>query len=204
MTTTTTHRATSKPARRADRRGTSLRRRLLVAGLLVAALGGAALLAVRVDDPVATKLGSAAPAFELASTDGKTVSLADHKGHDVLLYFSEGVGCDPFFYQQARIEEDQQRFSDAGLTVIPIVVNPVDQVRGELSRFGLKTPFLIDGDRSVSAAYDAIGRGHHADLPGHTFVLVDAAGQIRWRIDDPSMYADPPGLVSAALDALGR
>jgi peroxiredoxin len=208
MATTTAHRASSKPARRTDRRAAArrrtLRRRLLVAGGTVLVLVSAAVLAVRADKPTETNLGSSAPDFELASTDGNPVSLADHRGHDVLLYFSEGVGCDACFYQQAKIEAEQQRFTDAGLTVVPVVVNPAPEVRRELDRFGLTTPFLIDPDRSVSAAYDTIGRGHHADLPGHSFILVDREGNMRWRMDEPSMFVEPARLVDGAIEALRR
>ena len=175
-----------------------------MAGAAVLAVGLAAVLAVRADKPTETNLGSSAPAFELASTDGKSVSLADHRGHDVVLYFSEGVGCDACFYQQAKIEAEQQRFTDAGLTVVPVVVNSAADVRRELDRFGLTTPFLLDSDRRVSAAYDTIGRGHHADLPGHSFVVVDGDGNMRWRMDEPSMFVEPARLVEGAVAALGR
>jgi peroxiredoxin len=181
-----------------------LRRRLLIAALAVGAVAVAAVLAVRADRPTEATLGNVAPDFELASTDGNMVSLTDHRGHDVLLYFNEGVGCDACFYQQARIEQEQQRFTDAGLTIVPIVVNPVADVRRELERFNLTTPFLIDPDRSVSAAYETIGRGHHADLPGHSFVLVDRDGNMRWRMDEPSMFVEPARLVDGATRALGR
>lgn len=175
-----------------------------MAGGTVLALFSAAVLAVRADKPTETNLGTSAPPFELASTEGTTVALADHRGHDVLLYFSEGVGCDACFYQQAKIEAEQQRFTDAGLTVVPVVVNPVAEVRRELDRFGLTTPFLIDPDRSVSATYDTIGLGHHPDLPGHSFVLVDRDGNMRWRMDEPSMFVEPARLVDGAVAALGR
>lgn len=205
---TTARRVGSKQAQRAERRAAarrrSLRHRILVAAAAVAALAVAAVLAVRADQPATTRLGAPAPGFELAATDGSTVSLADHGGHDVLLYFSEGVGCDPCFYQQARIEAEQQRFTDAGLTVVPVVVNPAADVRRELARFGVKSPFLLDPDRSVSGAYDTIGRGHHADLPGHSFVLVDRDGNLRWRLDEPAMFVEPARLVEGAVAALGR
>jgi peroxiredoxin len=207
-TTTTGRRVSTKRARRADRRAAArrrtLRRRLLMAGGTALALAVAAVLAARADKPTETNLGSPAPLFELASTDGTMTSLGDHRGHDVLLYFSEGVGCDACFYQQATIEAEQERFTDAGLTVVPVVVNPAADVRRELDRFGLSTPFLIDPDRSVSAAYDTIGRGHHADLPGHSFVLVDGDGTMRWRLDEPSMFVEPSRLVEGAVAALGQ
>jgi peroxiredoxin len=208
MITTTPHQPSSKKSTRADRRAharrRSLLRRVLVTALVIAGIGIAAVFAVRADRPAATTLSATAPPFSLVATTGGTVSLADHRGHDVLLYFSEGVGCDACFYQQARLEAEQQRIDDAGLTIVPVVVNPVADVRRELDRFGLTTPFLIDSDRSVSTAYDTIGRGHHADLPGHSFVLVDRDGEMRWRLDEPAMFVEPATLVDGAVEALGR
>lgn len=208
MTTTTPHHAGSSRARRAELRARahrrSIRERVGVALVVLGAIVGAVVLAVRADQPASTTLGSIAPGFELVSSAGGRVSLASHRGHDVLLYFNEGVGCDACFYQQQRIEADQARFDAAGLVVLPIVVNPARAVRTELQRFGLRTPYLLDSDRHVSRAYDTIGRGHHADLPGHSFVLVDGDGRMRWRLDDPSMFVEPSRLLDGALGALGR
>ena len=140
--------------------------------------------------------GAEAPAFTLASTAGDTVSLSDFRGRDVLLYFSEGVGCDSCFYQMAELEKNAAKLSASGLAVVPIVVNPAGLVRAEMERFGLTTPFLIDSDESVSNAYGVVGTGMHANLPGHSFVLVDDSGRIAWRGDYPSMFVNTNQLVS--------
>lgn len=141
--------------------------------------------------------GAPAPAFILPTTGGGSVSLADFRGQDVLLYFSEGVGCDTCFYQMRELEQNAKKLSAEGLTVLPIVVNPADQVRTELDRFGLRTPYLIDADASVSDAYAVLGTGMHGDLPGHSFILVDSSGHITWRGDYPSMFVKTNQLVSA-------
>ena len=141
-------------------------------------------------------VGTQAPSFELPTTTGDTVSLSDFRGHDVLLYFSEGVGCDTCFYQMRDLEKNAAELSAKGMTVLPIVVNPVDQVRNELDRFGLTTPFLIDADESVSSAYGAIGTGMHENLPGHSFILVDGAGKIAWRGDYPAMFVKTDQLLA--------
>lgn len=141
--------------------------------------------------------GKKAPAFTLASTSGSKVSLSDYRGKDVLLYFSEGVGCDPCFYQMAELEQSADQLRAMGLTVLPIVTNPFDQVVSELQRFGIQTPFLLDEDKSVSKAYDVLGKGMHADLPGHSFILVDGSGRIRWEKEYSSMYVPTADLLSA-------
>lgn len=141
-------------------------------------------------------VGPQAPMFTLPSTGGGSVSLADFRGKDVLLYFSEGVGCDTCFFQMRDLEQNATKLSADELTVLPIVVNPADQVRSVLDRFGLRTPFLIDADKSVSDAYDVLGTGMHENLPGHSFILVDGSGRIAWRGDYPSMFVSTDQLLS--------
>ena len=113
----------------------------------------------------------------------------------MLLYFNEGVGCDACFYQTAKLEADPA-FEQTGVTLVPIVMNPAGQIETELRRFALQTPYLVDPDGSVSRAYDTLGTGHHADLPGHSFVLVGPDGQMLWRGDYPGMWVEPAQLAS--------
>lgn len=122
--------------------------------------------------------------------------MADFRGKDVLLYFSEGVGCDTCFYQMRELDQNAAKVSAEGFTILPIVVNPADQVQAELDRFGLTTPFLIDADGSVSDAYGVLGTGMHENLPGHSFILVDGSGQIAWRGDYPSMFVTTAQLLA--------
>jgi len=143
-----------------------------------------------------TGVGTEAPVFTLTSTAGRSVSLADYRGRDVLLYFNEGVGCDACFYQMVELEKNGQQLAAKGLTVLPIVVNPADDVRREIARFGLRTPFLIDANEQVSNAYGVVGTGMHENLPGHSFVLVDGSGRIRWRGDFPSMFVSTNQLLA--------
>ncbi len=138
-----------------------------------------------------------APPFTMASTGGGNVSLSDYAGKNVLLYFSEGVGCDACFYQMVDLEQNSQQLADAGITVLPIVMNSLDQTRAEVQRFGLSTPFLIDSNGSVSKAYDTLGKGMHANLPGHAFVFIDGSGDIRWEKEYPSMYVSTTDLMNA-------
>lgn len=140
-----------------------------------------------------------APPFTLTSTDGSEVSLSDYAGRNVLLYFNEGVGCDACFYQTVELEKKAADLDAAGITVLPVVMNPLDQVRSELVRFGITTPYLIDADGRVSRDYGVMGKGMHANLPGHGFVLIDGEGEIRWQKEYPSMYA-PTSELLAAID----
>jgi hypothetical protein len=79
--------------------------------------------------------------------------------------------------------------------VLPIVMNTAAQIRPDLDKFGVKAPYLLD-DGAVSKAYGTLGKGMHAGLPGHGFVLIDADGVQRWQGDYPSMWLDPATLLS--------
>ena len=175
--------------------------------LLVLGLAGVLALAWWVDRerrPEGGKavVGAAAPAFSLPSTAGGTVSLDDLRGRKALLYFSEGVGCDPCWAQIVDIERERRRFEQLGLELVPVMPNGGPLASREAARFEIRTPILVDEFKEASAAYDVLGRGHHADLPGHSFILVDERGAVRWRKDYSTMYVsvdDLLGDISAGL-----
>lgn len=55
--------------------------------------------------------------------------------------------------------------------------------------------FWTDGG-TVSAAYHTLGTGMHAGLPGHGFVLINAAGKQVWQGNYPSMWLQPEDLLA--------
>jgi hypothetical protein len=79
--------------------------------------------------------------------------------------------------------------------VLPIVMNTAEQIKADMAANGVRTPFLIDTGGTVSAAYGTLGKGMHAGLPGHSFVLIDANGTQRWYGEYPSMYLAPADLL---------
>jgi peroxiredoxin len=141
-------------------------------------------------------LSGKAPAFTMESTAGKQVSLSDYSGKNVLLYFSEGVGCDACFYQMVDIQKNLSKFTADNTVVLPVVMNSAQDTEQAMAQFGLKTPFLIDSTGQVSSEYHVLGTGMHANLPGHAFVLVNAAGDLVWSQDYPSMYVSTGSLLS--------
>jgi len=158
---------------------------LVVVGLVVAGL-----LSAR---PTQSSEARTAPEFTLPATDGTSVSLAALRGTPVLLYFSEGAGCDACLVHMAKIESDPA-FTATGIKVLPIVMNTAAQITPDMTRLGVKTPFLLD-DGTTSKAYDTLGKGMHEGLPGHGFVLIDAQGVQKWSADYPSMWIAPADLL---------
>jgi peroxiredoxin len=197
------HRRRSRPAARtkaaaaqatvakANRRRRS---RLLLYGVVFAAVAtliAAMMWSARETSSTATRT---APDFTLTDTSGATVHLADYRGKNVVLYFSEGAGCQSCLLQMADIEHNAGTFTGANVTVLPIVMNTTEQIKTDMARNGVKTPFLLD-DGTVSTAYGTLGKGMHAGLPGHSFVLIDTQGTQRWYGEYPSMYLSSTDLL---------
>jgi peroxiredoxin len=136
--------------------------------------------------------GEKAPQFTLPSSAGGKVSLSTYRGKRVLLYFQEGVGCQPCFDQITDLEKDAAKIKAAGIDqVISITTSPLDAVTQKSKDMGLTTPVLSDPDVSVSRAYRANEYRMQMMGPnfdGHSFLLVDPDGTIRWRAD----YGGPP------------
>ena len=135
-----------------------------------------------------------APDFTLTDTSGTRHTLAQHRGENVLLYFSEGAGCQSCIVQMGAIEKQASAFAKQDVTVLPIVMNTAEQISADMASNGVTTPFLLD-DGTVSKAYGTLGKGMHAGLPGHSFVLIDKQGQQRWYGEYPSMWLAPQQLL---------
>ena len=170
----------------------------VITGVVLIAVVAAMLLTSRPQSSDATK---AAPDFSLVDTAGRTHSLSDHRGENVVLYFSEGAGCQSCIVQMGEIEKHAAAFAEENVTVLPIVMNTKEQITADMAANGVKTPFLLD-DGTVSDAYGTIGNGMHAGLPGHSFVLIDTEGKQRWYGEYPSMWLAPQELLAEVTKRL--
>ena len=116
---------------------------------------------------------------------GKPVSLSDYRGRTVLLYFQEGLSCQPCWDQIGDLEHNQAALRAAGVdAVVSITTDRADLIGRKAADEKLTTPVLSDPDLAVSRAYDANQYGMMGDMrDGHSFVLVGPDGVIRWRAD---------------------
>lgn len=136
-------------------------------------------------------VGKSAPGFSLPSTSGAAVSLADYRGKNVLLYFQEGLMCQPCWQQITDLERTPGAVRAVGVdAVLSITTDPVDLLAQKVQDEGItSTPVLSDPDLAVSRRYATNQYGMMGDSRnGHSFVLVGPDGEIRWRAD----YGGPP------------
>lgn len=130
-------------------------------------------------------VGAAAPGFELPSTGGGTVALDDYQNQSVLLYFQEGLMCQPCWDQLRDVEQRWEDFAALGVdSIVSVTGDPLDALGQKVEIEGLETPLLSDRDLAVSQSYDANRYGMMGgSRNGHSFVLVGPDGEIQWRAD---------------------
>lgn len=130
-------------------------------------------------------IGATAPGFTLASSTGRQISLADYRGKTVLLYFQEGLSCQPCWEQIRDLETNQPALHKAGVdAVVSITSDPVGPISQKMADMKLSTPALSDPNLQVIRSYDANKYGMMGDSrAGHTFILVGPDGTIQWRAD---------------------
>lgn len=134
--------------------------------------------------------GARAPEIRLASTDGHTFDLASLRGQTVLLFFQEGIGCEPCWDQLRDIQAQPGAFRALRINrIVSITSDPLAALTQKVAAEGLAIPVLSNPDLAVSAVYQANQYGMMGTVrDGHSFILVGKDGVIRWRAD----YGGPP------------
>lgn len=129
--------------------------------------------------------GAEAPGFSLPSTSGETVNLSDYRGESVLLYFHEGIGCQPCWDQIRDLEGAETQLKAAGIDrLLTITSGPVDLIGQKMSDDKLSAVALADTRLDISRTYETNQYGMMGDSRnGHSFILVGPDGDIDWRAD---------------------
>lgn len=130
-------------------------------------------------------VGATAPTFTLPSTTGARVSLRSFRGKSVLLYFHEGLGCQPCWDQIRDLDGAASQLKGASVdTVLTITSGPAELIAQKMADDKLRAVALADSDLSVSRTYNATQYGMMGtDRDGHSFILVGPDGRIQWRAD---------------------
>jgi peroxiredoxin len=147
--------------------------------------------------------GQAAPPLRLPSTTGGAFDLARQRGKTTLLYFQEGIGCQPCWDQIKDLERQPGKLRALGIDqMVSITGNDLDQLRQKANDENLRTPVLADPGLRVSATYAANQYGMMGDTAnGHSFIVVGPKGKIGFRADyggapNYTMYVPVDNLVA--------
>jgi RNA polymerase sigma factor (sigma-70 family) len=149
-----------------------------------------AIAAARSKPVQALKTGQPAAPWNVTGwTDGESRTLADFRGKVVALEFW-GIWCGPCVNSLSFVDSERQRFSERGVVFLSIHT-PGDTLANIRKLYALKKVSLVS----------AVDDGHENDIGGGTtasaygirgyptFVLIDRAGTIAFRSDDPAESA---------------
>ena len=171
--------------------------------LALAACAGPPSATIPVPERESLRVGDAAPTFSLPTADGDAYPSGETDSR-TLLFFSMGPGCEGCVRQIADLERDQG-FQELDVELVSVAIDPPESWRAAASEASISSTLLSDADGSVSASFGVM-RWAMGNEPGHTFVLLDADGQVRWIRDYGApenggrMYVPPQEL----LDDLAR
>ncbi len=137
-------------------------------------------------------LNKPAPSFSLTDLQGKVYTNETLRGKNVILFFNEGLMCYPACWNQMISLGDDARFKADGTLVFSVVVDQKDEWRRAIDKMADlgKVTALFDTDKAVSRSYGALNAPssmHAGSMPGHTYVLLDKDGIVRFTLDDPRM-----------------
>ena len=136
-------------------------------------------------------VGKKAPDFILSSSNNNDISLSSLKGKKVVLFFNEGLMCYPACWNQiAAFGKDKDLLGKA--VVLNITADPKNQWKDAVTKMPELSPatVLFDTNKAVSNAYGVLkleSSMHRGQFPGHTYVLIDKDGVVRFIKDDVQM-----------------
>lgn len=131
--------------------------------------------------------GGPAPPFNLASRDGKEVSLTQYHGQVVMINFWASW-CGPCRQEMPLLESIYKKYNKLGFTLLGVNVEPDSKAAEEwLKATPVSFPILFDKDSKVSKLYDVAG------MP--STVIIDRAGKVRvlhrgYKPGDENEYLD--------------
>jgi peroxiredoxin Q/BCP len=126
--------------------------------------------------------GSEAPAFSLPRDGGETVSLADFKGQNLVLYFYPRADTPGCTIESKAFSSLARAFAKAGTAVLGVSADPVRAQDAFKAKHGLAIPLASDETHRMLDAYGVWGE---KSMYGKTFMgitrttfLIDKAGRI--------------------------
>ena len=132
------------------------------------------------------------PNVTLKDKDGNSYSLDNLKGKNVVLFFNEGVMCYPACWNQVASLGTDPKLNNGNTVSLSVVTDRPDQWQQAMSRMPdlAKATILFDQGGVVSSQLGMLpvpSSMHKGSNPGHTYVVLDKEGVVRYVYDDPNM-----------------
>ncbi|MEU6851997.1 thioredoxin-dependent thiol peroxidase [Actinacidiphila alni] len=126
--------------------------------------------------------GDTAPDFTLPDADGNPVSLADHRGRKVIVYFYPAALTPGCTKQACDFTDNLDVLAAAGYDVIGVSPDKPEKLAKFRDKESLKVTLVADPDKAVLTSYGAFGE---KKLYGKTVtgvirstIIVDESGKV--------------------------
>ncbi len=103
------------------------------------------------------KEGDQAPDFTAASSGGGTVSLAEFKGRNVVLYFYPRDNTPGCTVEACSFRDEHTRLQKKGAVVLGVSTDPLASHDKFVAKYKLPFPLVVDQDRKIVEAYGVWG-----------------------------------------------
>jgi thioredoxin-dependent peroxiredoxin len=128
------------------------------------------------------KPGDKAPDFTLTADDGKSVSLSDFKGKQVVLYFYPKASTPGCTIEACDFRDLRPKFNKADVVVLGVSADPVKALVNFKTKQKLNFPLLSDPDHKMIESY---GQWRMKKFMGRSFqgivrstFLIDQDGRV--------------------------
>ena len=132
----------------------------------------------------------AAPKLECRDKDGRTVSLDQYKGKNVLLIFYLNEACVHCVEQLSKINERLKEFADKNTVVLAASSTTPEKIKESLKLGDFGITLLSDTAHENARRFASYDDFEEMEL--HSTILIDGNGKIRWKRTggDPFMHID--------------
>ncbi|MEP7162579.1 MAG: redoxin family protein [Candidatus Moraniibacteriota bacterium] len=137
-------------------------------------------------------VGNPAPSMQLTDKDGKAYSPDNLRGKNIILFFNEGIMCYPACWNQVAALGADPKLNTEDTVAFSVVVDRPEQWQQAMTKMpGLsKATLLFDQGATVSRELGLLALPssmHKGSIPGHTYIVLDKEGVVRYVYDDPNM-----------------
>lgn len=137
-------------------------------------------------------LNKQVPGFSLRDKSGNVYTPENLKGKKVVLFFNEGIMCYPACWNQVVALSTDPRLNGADTVSLSVVIDSKAQWDSAMQKMPelSKAKIVFDFDRSVSSNFGMLtvpSSMHYGSFPGHTYLVIDREGVVRYALDDPRM-----------------
>lgn len=136
--------------------------------------------------------GKKMPEFSFKDIEGNVVSSESLMGKKYALFFNEGLMCYPACWNQMLEFAKDERFKSDDMKVLSVVVDPREgwkkaiEKKPEMGTINI----MFDSSSALSRKLKLVNAKssmHPGTYPGHTYMIVDKEGIVRFVLDDPNM-----------------